>query len=188
MKHIATVTLMLNLSVAGLYAQQNPIKMTYSGTSAASVINLQQPNTNTSEDNVAGKGTLGAFAFRNVFAETTYPQPSSTCSGPNQVNFPRVAGGGVLRFHDGSLLKVQLTQGADCIDFAAGEAHCTETFKIIGGTGRFKDASGVLSLTEMVVPVLFDASGHPVFFAETGEVTGTVVGVANEEERKDEPE
>jgi hypothetical protein len=186
MKQVATMALMLNLGVAGVYAHEKPVTMTFSGTAAPSTINLQLPNTNTGEDNFAGNGTLGAFTFRNVFAETTYPQPSSTCSGPNQINFSRVAGAGVLRFQDGSLLKVQLTQGADCVDFAAVEAHCTETFKITGGTGRFKDASGVLTLTETVVPVLADASGNPVFFASTGEFTGTVSGVAREEEDKDE--
>jgi hypothetical protein len=41
-------------------------------------------------------------------------------------------------------------------------------------------------LTETVVPVLADASGNPVFFASTGEFTGTVSGVAREEEDKDE--
>ena len=41
MKHIVTVALMLNLGVAGIYAQQKPVKMTFSGTSAPSAINLQ---------------------------------------------------------------------------------------------------------------------------------------------------
>ena len=35
MKHIATVALMLNLGVAGVYAQQRPVKMTFSGTDVA---------------------------------------------------------------------------------------------------------------------------------------------------------
>src|SRR5258705_9509897 len=77
MKNIASVALMLNFGVAGVYAQQRPVKMTFSGTAAASTINLQQPNTNTSEENFAGNGTLGPFTFRNINAETTSPQPSS---------------------------------------------------------------------------------------------------------------
>ena len=60
------------------------------------------------------------------------------------------------------------------------------TFQITGGTGRFKNASGVLTLTETVLPVLADASNNPVFFASTGEFTGTVSGVAAEAERQDE--
>jgi hypothetical protein len=81
---------------------------------------------------------------------------------------------------------VLLTQGADCIDLAAQQAHCTVTFKITGGTGRFKNASGILTLTETVVPVLADHSNNPVFTASTGAFTGTVSGVAAEAERQDE--
>ena len=83
-------------------------------------------------------------------------------------------------------MKVNLTQGDDCVDLAAGQGNCTMTFQITGGTGRFKNASGVLTLTETVLPVLADASNNPVFFASTGEFTGTVSGVAAEAERQDE--
>jgi hypothetical protein len=188
MKHIATIALMLNLGVAGVYAHEKPVKMTFSGTEAKSAIDLQIPDTKTSEFNFAGNGTLGSFTFRNVEAEGATPQPSSTCPA-NQVYFPVVAGAAVFRFRDGSLLKVNLTEGHDCIDFAALEAHCTRTFQIIpGGTGRFKDASGgILTLTETVVPVLFDFLKNPVFFAATdGHITGTVSGVPMEDERQDE--
>jgi hypothetical protein len=186
MKHLATVALMLNLGVASVYAQQRPVTMTFSGTAGPSAINLLQPNTTTGEDNFAGNGTLGAFTFRDINAENTIPQQSSTCSGPTKLYFVRVDGAGVFRFQDGSLLKVLLTQGADCIDLAAQQAHCTVTFKITGGTGRFANASGILTLTETVVPVLADHSNNPVFFASTGAFTGTVSGVPAEEERHDE--
>ena len=179
MKHMATVALTLNLGVAGVYAQQKPVKMTASGTLEPSTLNLQ-PNTNTDEQNLAGNGTLGPFTFRELHADTGSPQASTTCSGPTKVYFPTVAGAGVFRFQDGSLLKVNLTQGSDCIDLAAEEAHCTLTFQITGGTGRFKDASGILTLTETDLPVLADAFHNPVFFADTGGFTGTVSGVAGE--------
>jgi hypothetical protein len=186
MKHLATVTLMLNLGVAGVYAQPNPVNMTFSGTSASSTINLQQPNTVTGEDNFAGNGMLGPFTFRNISASTASPQPSSTCSSPTQLYFIRVAGAGVFHFQDGSLLTVNLTQGSHCIDLAVGEARCTMTFQITGGTGRFKDASGAFTLTETVLPVLADATNNPVFFAATGEITGMVSGVAAEDVRQHE--
>ena len=157
--------------------------MTFSGTSAASTIDLQQPGTTNSEDNSAGNGTLGPFTFRVVSTSMTSPQKSSACSGPTKVYFPTVAGAGVFRFQDGGLLKVNLTGGSDCIDFAAGEALCTRVFQVTGGTGRFKNASGsTVTLTMTVVPVLADASNNPVFFAATGEFTGTVSGVAMEGE------
>jgi len=189
MKYIAAIALMLNLGVASVYAQRYPIKMAYSGTSGPSAINLQQPDTQTVEENFAGNGALGPFAFRMISAETTSPQqPPSTCSGPTNIYFSRVAGAGVFRFQDGSLLKVNVTQGADCIDLAAQQGHCTLTFQITGGTGRFKDASGTLTLTETNVPVLADALNNPVFFASTGEFTGTVSGVAREADREEEPQ
>jgi len=88
-----------------------------------------------------------------------------------------MGGAGVLRFQDGSLLKINLTQGADCIDLAALQGHCTLTLQITGGTGRFKDALGVLTLTERNPPVLADALNNPVFLASTGYFTGTLSGV-----------
>jgi hypothetical protein len=186
MKHIAIMALMLNLGVAGIYAQQRPVKMTFSGTEGKSAIDLQIPVTKTGEFNFAGNGTLGSFTFRNVEAEGAFPQQSSACPA-NQVYFPTIAGAGVFRFQDGSLLKVKLTEGHDCIDFVALEAHCTRTFEITGGTGRLKDASGgILTLTETAVPVLSDAAGNPAFFAATGEFTGTVSGVQMEEDHQDE--
>jgi hypothetical protein len=188
MKHIATVALMLNLGVACVYAQQRPVKMTFSGTGGASAINLQLPDTKTGEKHFAGNGTLGSFTLRVVRAGAASPQPSSTCSGPGHLYFPVGAGAGVFSFQDASLLKVKLMQGADCIDLAALEATCTMTFQITGGTGRFKDASGILTVTETVVPVLADAYNNPVFFADTGEITGTISGVAIGEDRQDEPQ
>ena len=145
MKHIATMALMLNLGVAGVYAQQSPVKMTFSGTGGASAIDLSSPTQIPCEENFAGNGTLGPFTFRDCQgAATASPQPSSTCSGPISFIFRAVAGGGVFRFQDGSLLKVNLTEGGDCIDFAAHDGPLYYDFQITGGTGRFKDASGTL--------------------------------------------
>ena len=182
MKHIATMALMLNLAIASLYAQQTPVIMTFSGTAAATTINLGT-NTPTTEYNLSGNGMFGQFTFRMVSAGGSSPQQSSACPSP-KLYFLEIAGGGVFRFEDGSLLNVHLTGGDDCIDLSTGQARCTRMFQITGGTGRFKDASGVLLFTETVQPVLADAHNNPVFFAATGEITGTVSGVAREEDRQ----
>ena len=196
MKRIAILALMLNLGVAGVYAQQKksmavnvPVKMTFSGTLVPTTINLLQPNTNTDEQNLDGFGTLGPFTFRELHADPASPssQPPSTCAGPTHLYFPNVAGGGVFRFQDGSLLTVGVTAGSSlCIDLTAGVGHLTTTYQITGGTGRFKGASGTLKLTAILTPVLFNASGSALFLTDTGEFTGTVFGVAREEERQDE--
>ena len=185
-KYIVTVALMLNLGVAGVYAQQKPVKMRASGTLAATTINLQ-PNTNTDEQNLAGTGTLGPFTFRELHADPASPQPSSTCSGPTHLYFPNVAGGGVFRFQDGSLLTVGVTAGSSlCMDLTAGVGHLTTNYQITGGTGRFKGAYGTLTRTSTIVPVLFDAAGAPALLTNTGKFEGRVFGVDEEEERHDE--
>ena len=168
---------MLNFGVVGIYAQQQPVKMTFSGTSEGSAFILAS-GAGSSEDNFAGDGTLGSFTFRDLAAELPSTPPPGTCSGPNMLYFVRAVTTGVFRFRDGSLLMVNLKQGSDCIDLAAGQAHCTVIFQIIGGTGRFKNATGTLTFTETVVPALFDASGHPALLTATGSFTGTVSGVA----------
>ena len=179
MKHGMTIAMVLFLASTSAYAQQTPIKMTFSGNAGAGPIDLKQPSANTSEENLNGKGTLGSFSFRLIKASAVAPQPSTTCSG---VFFPNTAGGGLFRFEDGSLLYVTLTGGGDCIDFVQMMATCTLTFKVNGGAGRFKNASGVLTLFETAVPILFDHLQTPVFFSETGGLTGMISGVANDEE------
>src|ERR1039458_9103169 len=109
MKHTATMALVLTLGVAGVYAQQIPVNMTFSGDGSPSAIDLKLPSTNTGEENLAGNGTQGPFTFRLVKANAAAPQPSTTCSGPTKFYFPDVAGAGLFRFFDGSLLNVNLT-------------------------------------------------------------------------------
>ena len=180
-KHSAIVALILNLGVVAARADDKSVKMTFSGTSAPSTINLQQPDTSNDGDNFAGQGTLGSFTVTNVRAIANSPGTSSTCSASNHLFLPELAGAGVLRFHDGSLLEVNLTQGGDCINLTTGKAHCSLTFQISGGTGRFQHASGVLTMTETVETVAADALGNPVFFAATGKFAGTISGVAGED-------
>jgi hypothetical protein len=183
MKHLATVALMLSLSVADVHAQQRPVKMIFSGTMEGTTINLQ-PDTVTDKQVLGGDGTLGPFTFRELHADKTSPQLSSSCSpGPY---FPTVAGGGVFRFKDGSLLTVTVTDGAICIDLAAMVGHLTVSYQVTGGTDRFKGASGTLTLTATLRPVLLNASGGVPLLTNTGEFEGTVFGVAMEEESQDE--
>ena len=181
----ATLALMISLGAAGIYAQQKPVKMRYSGTNVATTINLQ-PDTVTDEEIFAGTSSLGPFTYRELHADTLSPGSSSTCSGPNQLYFPTTTGAGVFRFQDGSLLTVTMTEGSVCVDLTAGVGHLAETYQITGGTGRFKDASGTLTLTGLLKPVLFNASGDPALLTNTGQFEGTVFGLARGEEEQDE--
>ena len=141
------MALLFHLGVAGAYAQEIPAKLTFSGTNVATLINLQ-PNTVTDEHHSAGDGTFGPFTFRELHADLSpSPQPPSGCSGPN---FAVVAGAGVFRFQDGSLLIVKVKDGSGCIDLAAGTSALTISYEITGGTRRFDGASGSLTLAATV--------------------------------------
>jgi hypothetical protein len=181
MKLLATAALMLNFGVASIYAQSVSVDLTVSGTAANSTVQLT-PDIATSgpasEYNLAGGGILDPFTLRVVNSSAANPTSSSTCPSP-LVYFAAGAGAGVLRSGDGSLLTLFLTGGGDCIDFTGAlPAVCIRTFKITGGTGRFKNASGILTLTMAVVPVLADDTGNPVLFSVTGEVKGTASKVS----------
>lgn len=175
MKRIATLALILQLGVAGVYAQPNPVKMNYSGSNVATTINLED-GTVTDEELLAGNGALGAFTYRELHADTASPQSSTTCSSP--YFFPILSGAGVFRFLDGSLMTVNVTKGAICVDPTTFLGQLTETYQITGGTGRFKGATGTLTLTGTLNVVLSDTSGNPKLLTNTGEFEGTVLGVA----------
>ena len=100
-----------------------------------------------------------------------------------------------MRFQDGSLLVVELAklppedpQDGICIDFEARRARLTETYKITGGTKRLKGASGTLTLTATVIPVVFNAAGLPQLLTSTGRLEGTISGVRHRKEGRDERE
>jgi hypothetical protein len=171
MKHLATMALMLNLGMAGLYAQEWPVKMTFSGTNVATTINLM-PNTVTDEQQSAGHGTFGAFTFRELHADGPAAQPPSGCASPRY--FAVVAGAGVFHFQDGSLLIVTITEGSGCINLAAGNSAMTVKYQIIGGTGRFEGASGALNYTATMTPVLRNAVNAPALLTLTGEIEGRI--------------
>jgi hypothetical protein len=160
--------LMLTLGVAGVRAQ--PLNITISGTNVPSAADLGT-GTPTSEYDLASNG--GSFTFRALSSSSAASQPSSTCSGASKIYVPTVAGIGVLRSPDGSLLQLAHTGGSDCIDLNAGNAFCIRTYEVIRGTGRFQTASGgTVTLTMTVAPVV--PGNFAMFVVTTGEITGTV--------------
>jgi hypothetical protein len=187
MKHTTTAALMLSLIVANIYAQQRPVRMTFSGSKVATAINLG-PNTRTDEAHLDGNGTLGPFTYRGLRTDETIPQSFGKCGDGSGLNLRVVAGaGGVFRFQDGSLLTVTITGGALCVDLDHIVAYLTETYQITGGTGRFNGAKGSLALQATLGAVVYDASNppSPVLLTLTGDFEGTIVGVSPREERDD---
>ncbi|HEV2388742.1 MAG TPA: hypothetical protein VGS20_15980 [Candidatus Acidoferrales bacterium] len=176
MKRMVTVVLMLLLGVVAGYAQQNPVRMKYSGSELTTAFLLQGPDTIIAgEEKLAGDGSLGQFTYRAIRGDdVTTLTITDAC--PNG-NIPVTEGEGIFRFSDGSLMTVEITGGAICID-ASQIGHLTETYQVTGGTGRFQNATGELSLNGTLNVVLNDASGNPLLLTNTGEFDGTVIGVA----------
>ena len=65
-------------------------------------------------------------------------------------------------------------------------AAITVKYEIKGGTGRFSGASGELTMTATITPVLRNASNAPALLTNTGRFEGTLVGVATDDEGPDE--
>lgn len=175
MKYITAVVLMLWLGVPAGHAQQNAVKMKYSGSNVATTIDLGAGNgAVTDEELFAGNGVLGQFTYRELHADGFSSTPPDTCSGATNLFFQVFSGAGVFRFQDGSLMTVNVTAGAICADINLPTGQLTETYQITGGTGRFKNASGNLTLTGTLLPILSDPSGNPKLLTNTGEFEGTV--------------
>jgi hypothetical protein len=157
----------------GFDSRQAQVKMAFSGSMVPTSIDVQ-PGTITDEELLAGNGTLGPFTFRKLRTDETSPESFGSCGSGSGPSIRVVAGGGVFRFEDGSLLTVTVTEGVLCVDFDHLVGHLTETYQITGGTGRFKGASGALQSTGRLRPVLFSASNAAVLLTNTGELNGTV--------------
>ncbi len=170
--YIATAALILSVGVGHTYAQEQHVRMRFSGSIVVSAIDVA-PATSPTDATFAGNGSLGPFTYRELAAGSSAPAPSSTCTGPNHLSFPFLSGAGVFRFQDGSLLAVKITGGATCVDLTIPEGIATITYQITGGTGRFQSASGTLNVTTTAKPLLFNTRGEPVIFSATGEFAGT---------------
>ena len=187
MKQIAIIALVLNLGITAIQAQERTAKMPFSGSIQVTTLNAQ-PNSNTDEESLEGHGTFGHYTYRELHTDPATPQPSPACSGATQIYFPTVAGGGVFRFQDGSLLTVKVTGGGLCIDLAAGVAHLALTYQITGGTGRFQGASGTLTRAATWTPVLFDSNNGVMMGTDTGQFEGKISGPGIKAQGQDDPQ
>ena len=193
MRHLTTAALVLCLGSASLYAQQfgeehasgRRVKMRFSGSIISSPLSLK-PDTLNHEEHLEGISTLGPFTYRGLWADDPATRKNDTCGSGFGPNFQLVIGGGVFRFHDGSLLTVILRGGVLCIDLsnpARPVGGLTEIFEITGGTGRFDGIAAscgmtagdcTLELTATRSVVLRDSTNAVKFMTSVGEIEGTV--------------
>ena len=81
---------------------------------------------------------------------------------------------------------ITVKDGSGCINLATGHAAITVNYEIKDGTGRFKGASGALTLNSTLTPVVFAADNSAKLLTNTGTFEGTVFGAALDDERDDE--
>ena len=147
--------------------------MAFSGSMVPTAVDVQ-PNTITDEELLAGDGTLGSFTFRKLRTDDTVPVSFGACGSGFGPTVRVVAGGGVFRFEDGSLLTVAVTEGVLCVDLDHLVGHLTETYQVTGGTGRLRGATGSLQSTGTLKPVMFSASNAAVLLTNAGHLKGTI--------------
>ena len=109
---------------------------------------------------------------RELHADGTAPQPPAGCTGPS---IGVLKGAGVFRFQDGSLLIVTLKDGTGCVNLVERFSALIVNYEINGGTGRFANASGELTMTATQTPVLRNATNAPALLPIVGEFEGTIV-------------
>ena len=180
LKRFIVVGSMLVMFTGMALAQEKPVKMKYSGSELTTAFLLQGPDTVIAgEEKLAGNGRLGQFTYRALRGDdvTTLTFTSACPNG----NIPVTEGEGIFRFSDGSLMTVQIAGGSICVDVNQ-IGHLAETYKVTGGTGRFKRATGNLSLEGSLNVVLSDASGNPLLLTNIGKFDGTVLGVAQQKD------
>lgn len=68
-------------------------------------------------------------------------------AGPTQPRIFQLRPAWAYGFQEGSLLTVRITEGAVCVDLAAGW-HLAKTYQITGGAGRFKGCATALGIPD----------------------------------------
>jgi hypothetical protein len=172
------------LAVSAAEAKTFKFNGTTSGSALSTEIDTNADNIKASLNSGGGKSTLGAFTFQSL-TEYAVSGPATCPNGQSGTVFSLVPGSGhtVFRFPTDDLLFSQYTNATLC--FVDNPDPLPDMFfvtsgdaEIIGGTGKYTNATGSFQLTGGVARRLFIApspSGNRTFNATTAEFSGTVV-------------
>ena len=72
------------------------------------------------------------------------------------------------------MLIVTLKDGSGCVNLVERFSALIVNYQITGGTGRFANASGELTMTATQTPVLRNAANAPALLPITGQFEGTI--------------
>jgi hypothetical protein len=112
------------------------------------------------------KGTFGIATVRVVSETTTAPTGvfTANCSAQHFVEFPYLAHSSVTRLAStGDLIYTLLDDGYVCLDPSSGQFIFSVDVFVVGGTGRFAQATGSGNATGGGQFLLFTETGSPAF-------------------------
>jgi len=173
-----TVSLIVTLSLATTLAQADerlPFKATFSGTIVSTQFDTDRDGAPANLNVLEGKSNFGPFSLQ-VLDESSLSEPATCPNGRVGFSVRLVAGSAVFRFRrTGDLLFVQPTSQTTCFDPSTGVSFFrAATGDIMGGTGRFINATGSIEGEGMARILITDPAGH-VFGEQHGTIKGTII-------------
>jgi len=152
------------------------LKGTFSGTFVNTQIDTNNDGRKASLGTRGMKGTFGP-ATGQAMLEYASPSPGTCLNGHAGVILTLVPGTGhdVARLTStGDLIIGEYTAGALCVDTSTGIQFFTLTEQVTGGTGRFAEATGSITITGTSMRLFADAAGN-FFGASSGTYEGTLI-------------
>ena len=175
-----TISIGIVLVLVGAFsradAAQIPLKGTFSGTFVNTQIDTNNDGRKASLGTRGMKGTFGP-ATGQAMLEYASPSPGTCLNGHAGVILTLVPGTGhdVARLTStGDLIIGEYTAGALCVDTSTGIQFFTLTEQVTGGTGRFAEATGSITITGTSMRLFADAAGN-FFGASSGTYEGTLI-------------
>jgi len=177
-------TLMLMLTASSGQANHKPLDLEFSGTFISTNFDANQDSVPGALLLLEGKSNLGPFTAQGIFESynANAPNPPSACTLPGGeagIQLALVTGSLVMRFSSrkGDLLYAQfIPPTTSCLNTATGESSISGTSQIIGGSGKFTNAtgSGQFSVSTQYLAADAPGPGSHVFGSQTGTFTGTL--------------
>jgi hypothetical protein len=175
---ILTVSLIVACSLATAIAQAEerlPFKATFGGTLVSTAFDTDGDGAPANFSVQEGDSNLGAFSLQ-VLDESVRAEPATCPNGQAGFSIALVTGSSVFRFRrTGDLLFVRPTSQTTCLDPSTGVIFFrAATGDVIGGTGQFTEATGIIEGEGMARIFITDPAGH-IFGEQHGTIQGTII-------------
>jgi hypothetical protein len=172
------MVLVFAAAVGNAWGDEVPIDWTYSGSWTDTVVDRNLDGTTANEFHIWTKGGPGRAALNGIF-EVIVLGPTDECPYP-LLGTELIYSIWVGRFDNGDLLFARSAgDSAGCIDPVTGTASGRLEYEIIGGTGKYRGATGsyVDHITHIYLLTNLDPLNPISFAASFGHAEGTIYTV-----------